>query len=316
MEKLDYPLSYALEGYLLYARAEHLSQNTINNYCVAYVRLQQHFAPADPPIASITSHHFLEILAKYPNLKRKTLSNYHIAWSAFYTWCVAEKLVTEHILRSVPRPKPEQRTIEPYTRADLQAMLQSLARSRLYTRPGKKENDHSLPNPARNRAIILLLLDTGLRASELCDLKIAHLDTKNNRVRVYGKGAKERMLPISPRTTHALWKYLSTRSQEPITAPLFLSGDGPFDRHQLRRTLTRIGQRAGLRRVNVHRFRHTFAISFLRNGIKNGGGPNPWALQAALGHTTMEMVRKYLNLLQSDLENVHLIVSPVENWKL
>jgi len=74
--------------------------------------------------------------------------------------------------------------------------------------------------------------------------------------------------------------------------------------------LQAIGNRAGVRNVHPHRFRHTFAISFLRNG------GNGYTLQMILGHTTMEMVRKYLNLAQADLESAHRLASPVANWRL
>ena len=59
-----------------------------------------------------------------------------------------------------------------------------------------------------------------------------------------------------------------------------------------------------------HRFRHTFAINFLRNG------GNAYALQMALGHASMDMVRKYLALAQTDIAAAHLIASPVANWRL
>jgi len=74
--------------------------------------------------------------------------------------------------------------------------------------------------------------------------------------------------------------------------------------------LERIGVRAGVSGVTVHRFRHTFAINYLRNG------GDPWSLQMMLGHSTMEMVKNYLALAQADLEKNHKIASPVDNWRL
>ena len=91
-------------------------------------------------------------------------------------------------------------------------MLAACDRSRAYTRPGKRKCENQRPTALRDRAIIFLLVDTGLRASELCDLRLRQVDLKSHRIVVMGKGRKERTLPIAPRTAQALWRYLSTRN--------------------------------------------------------------------------------------------------------
>ena len=131
-----------------------------------------------------------------------------------------------------------------------------------------------------------------------------------------GKRSKERVVPFSPRTGQAIWRYLATRPEARVNEPLFVSAnENAFDRNTLAKTLIRIGKRAGVKRPGVHRFRHTFAIMFIRNGIKNGAF-NPWALQEILDHERMEMVRKYMALVQADVAEAHLTSSPVENLRL
>jgi site-specific recombinase XerD len=189
-----------------------------------------------------------------------------------WTWALDEGLVKEQIVRKVEPPRPEKRDIQPYSEADIRLLLGSLNQSRIYTRPGKRASSHSLQNVERNRAMILILLDTGLRASELCDLHIHQAQVRNRHLIVFGKGSKERILPFCARTGQALWKYLSTRGEAELDEYLFLTGPGaPFNRDTLRHLLVRIGERAGLLDVNIHRFRHTFAINYLRNG----GDPSP-----------------------------------------
>jgi site-specific recombinase XerD len=150
-----------------------------------------------------------------------------------------------------------------------------------------------------------------MRASELCELTIVHCDIKNRTIKVFGKGAKERILPFSPSTGQAIWRYLATRKDARINEPLIATPEGrPLGRDDLRRLIANIGERAGVHGAHPHRFRHTFAINFLRNG------GNAYVLQMALGHASMDMVRKYLALAQTDIAAAHLIASPVANWRL
>jgi site-specific recombinase XerD len=135
---------------------------------------------------------------------------------------------------------------------------------------------------------------------------------RKKRITVIGKGDKERTIPISSRTSQVIWRYQTTRSETIDKDPLFINqNDLPFDRHSLRRLVTRIGQRAGVRKVHPHRFRHTFAINFLRNG------GNIYVLQEILGHTSrLDMVKRYLKLAERDTTDNHRIASPVANWGL
>ena len=305
------PISFskAVEGYLLAVSAGHLSEHTIRDYQTTFQKLTD-YLNEDFPITEITEEHVRSFLAEQ-TVSKKTVLNYHIGLSALWTWAVDEGIVDIHIIRKVRKPKPEKRVIKPYSEAEIRAMLNSLGYSRAYHRPGKQETTHKLPFEERNRAMILLLLDTGIRASELCELKIHHMDLKVRDIRVMGKGDKERILPFSARTGKALWRYLATRENDDLGEWLFVRRDDlPFDRSSLLKVLRVIGSRAGVRGVNLHRFRHTFAINFLRNG------GDPWSLQMMLGHATMEMVKTYLALANADLEKNHKIASPVDHWRL
>ena len=84
----------------------------------------------------------------------------------------------------------------------------------------------------------------------------------------------------------------------------------PMDRVVLLEMLKDLGAKVGVADCHPHRFRHTFAINFLRNG------GNVYELQMALGHTTLEMVRVYLALAETDLQRAHEEASPVTKWRL
>ena len=307
--KTLFTFSQAVEGYTLAAHSRRLSENTLSDYHNTFRKFQA-YLNGDPPIEYISKQQ-IEMFLSRQDVSKKTLLNYHVGLSALWSWAVGEGIVKNHILHLVERAKPEKRSINPYSMNDVRSMLAVLQQSRSYHRPGKKESMHGLPNAERNRMIILILLDTGIRASELCELRIHQVDVRNNRITVFGKGCKERTLPFSSRTGQAIWRYLAIRNDASAGDFLIVSTlDRPFDRNTLRRTLNRIGDRAGVGDVNVHRFRHTFAINYLRNG------GDPWSLQMMLGHSTMEMVKNYLALAQADLEKNHKIASPVDNWRL
>ena len=302
--------SQALEGYSLYADARRLSLHTIADYTNTFRKFQA-FLGDDPPIVSITADQIRAFFASLDHLSKKTILNYHTGLSALWTWAVEEGLVEQHIMKHVARPDPEKPAIKPYTRDDVQAMLAVCDHSQPYTRPGKRKSHHSRPTAQRDKAIILTLVDTGVRASELCSITIADVDKRNKRIFIWGKGAKERIVYIDASTARAIWRYLTTRPDARPDDPLFVTREGrPLNRNSVRLLIGRLGQRAGIPNANVHRFRHTFAINFLRNG------GNAYTLQRLLGHSTLKMVKTYLALAAQDDSDNHRRASPVANWRL
>lgn len=319
-------LSQAIDGFMLEKKAEQRSLHTLADYANAF----RHFTAAlqgDPMLDSITADQvrtFLRDLGDRPVtpagvaprpakvLGKKSILNIHTALSSLWSWAEREGYASEHVLREVTRPRPERRAIVPYSREDVQKMLAACEAARSYRRKGQRVDGQARPTALRDQAILLVLLDTGMRASELCALRIRDVDQANQRCVVFGKGAKERILKFGRRTAREVWRYLATRPDAGSEEPLFLSGDGQhMTREALYQLVEYLGERAGVvPAANVHRFRHTFAISFLRNG------GDAYSLQMSLGHTEMEMVRTYLAIVQADVEGAHKRASPVDNWRL
>jgi integrase/recombinase XerD len=84
----------------------------------------------------------------------------------------------------------------------------------------------------------------------------------------------------------------------------------PYNRDALLKLTRSLGDSAGVGNAHPHRFRHTFAINYLRNG------GDAYTLQMLLGHSTMEMVKTYLQLAHADAAKAHRRASPVANWDL
>ena len=262
MNKLTF--SQAIEGYLLNAGARHLSSHTIEDYLNTFHKFET-YMESDPRFVEVSQNDIQEFLAAQTKLSNKTLLNYHTGLSALWTWAVKEQIIPTNVVKGIQPPRPEKREIVPFTETEIKAMLAALGRSRIYSRPGKRSSNHGLPGAERNRAILMLLLDTGIRASEVSCLKIFDVDQRNQRIQVMGKGSKERSIPFSARTGQSLWRYLSTRSNVKVGDMLFVTkANRPMDRCGLLKLLHRVGERAGVKDVHPHRFRHTFGRSFGR----------------------------------------------------
>jgi site-specific recombinase XerD len=303
-------LSQAIQGYLLDAGARRLSPNTIKFYQHIFNRLARFLG--DPAIGAIAKADLQRFMASLAHLSKKTALGHHAGLSALWRWALSEGLVERNWVRDIQAPVPETRVIIPFTEAEVKALLAAVDKSAPYARPGQRECRHSNPSAQRNRVIIYLLLDTGIRASELCGLRVRNIDLKARHVTVMGKGSKERTIYFSEATGKLLWRYVAQRGAETVDAWLFPAWRAatPLDARDLYHILHRIGQRAGVADVYPHRFRHTFAIQYLRN---HG---DVYTLQAVLGHTTLDMVRRYLAIAQTDIQAAHRLASPVANWRL
>lgn len=331
-------LSQACEGMLRYKSAAGLSANTLRNYRVSFAKLQAYFAghagrdgagSGDPLFASITREQLVDFFAwlreEYVSepdgaaprgqvrLSPKTILNIHTDLSALWSWGVEEGYVPTNIVRTIDLPHPKAPVVEPFTREEIEALLNACERTRTWKNRQLTSNCRSTAD--RDRAIILLLLDTGLRASELCGIKFGDINMTANSIKVLGKGQKERLVYFGKRTSKALWKLLTPRLKDAQPEdPVFVVGPEddprPLTRDVLRRLLARLGERAGVANVHPHRFRHTFAITYLRNQ------GDLFTLQDLLGHSDMAMVKRYARIAQTDCARVHQKASPVDNWRL
>jgi integrase/recombinase XerC/integrase/recombinase XerD len=164
------------------------------------------------------------------------------------------------------------------------------------------------PSGARNHAIVVLFLDTGLRLSELVGLSVEDVRVGESWLKVYGKGGKERIVPFGARTTKVLNRYSSFyRPADGISDAFFVNEDGSsLTENAVKQVFKRLQVRAGLPRLHPHLLRHTFATSYLM------AGGDVFSLQAILGHTTLEMTRRYVNLASSHVAIQQKRFSPMD----
>lgn len=305
-------LSVVIEGFFLDRRSQ-LSPRTAGNYEYHFAYLAE-FIGGDTEFTAITTKRikrYLEWLRNEKGLSRRTAHDSWIACSSLWTWA-ADELETAHIIRGkIAAPAFTEKEIDPFTKDEVKAIVGAIDHSNEWeSRKGKKATSRR-PTAARDRAIIATLLDSGIRASECCDLLISDYDQLRGRLNIrHGKGDKQRFVFLGDRSRKAIWKYLSERQGAKPTEPLFATQTGTrLDRNNLRHLLKNIAERAGVENCHPHRFRHTFAIMFLRNG------GNVFELQKILGHTDLKTVQRYAKLAEIDIEAARGR-SPVDNWKV
>lgn len=234
-------------------------------------------------------------------VKPRTVFAYYRVLRALCRWLVLEESALDASpMESIRPPIVRADQVAPFSEDQILALLDAARRS---------------GNPRRNEALLLFMLDTGARASEICGLKVGDLDLPGRKVRLHGKGNKDRTLFLGKRATKALWTYLRDEPREEGAA-LFVSERGtaagePLTRHGLGYLITRLGAAARIEatRCSPHTFRHTFAVSFLR------AGGNTFTLKELLGHTTLEMTNKYVAFVQADLEVQHRQFSPADRLR-
>ena len=270
------------------------------------------FVGEDEPVEKITPMQIRQYLAHVAEENSRRYASDNWIWlSSFYTWA-EQALNIPHVLKTgrVKRPSFTKKQVQPYSDTEIKAMLKSVDNI-IYRRDTGTVYTASRPQAYMHRAILLTLLDSGLRASELCDLTIADWEGKRGKIFVqHGKGDKERTVFVGNTCRRAIAVYLANRGKYRDTDPLFAnSRNKELDRNNLRRSISSIAKAAGVKSATIHRFRHSFAVNFLRNG------GNAKQLQDILGHADLKMVATYVQLAETDIEAAAEF-SPADRMKL
>jgi len=309
-------LSTAIPTYALYLASIGRSPATITYYRGCMQRFQQIVGDLD--VADITHQHLVNFMAdlNFQNKSQATLQAYWKTFKSFFTWCQDELQLEKRPDEKIKCPQVPPPDVTPFSQDDIRDLLRAAALTDTALTRGRKRFKMRRKTAARDISLVMLLLDTGLRVSEAARLKISDVDlleTGAIQVKAYrsGKKSRPRTVFISKRTAYQLHLYLNERERPHPSEPLFLSRQrNPMDKDSIGSLLSNLGKRAGVPKTHPHRFRHTFAIEFLRNG------GDVFTLQRLLGHNSLDMVKRYLNISAADIENAHRLASPVDNWRL
>ena len=279
-DRVGKPLADAITEYLLACEVEAKSPRTVQAYAETLRVFERAVAAEGLPesvkdYAAPEIYRFLKVISDRP-VSLGTRHRRFRETRAFFSWCTRMGYCGRNPFAGIPNVRVEQKVIQPFTEEEIHLLLDA--------------SDPTTEFGSRNRAIILLFLDTGMRALELLRVELRDIDWETRRIHVrLGKGRKQRVAPFGDGPAEAMGAYLDRfRGWEP--GGLFLTARGtrqPLAAFALTTLFDRLGRRAGVKHAHAHRFRHTFATWAIENHARE------LDVQYLLGHSTSAMVRRY-----------------------
>ena len=287
-------LQAAIEEFLIDQQVRGNSLKTLKYYKQTLNVFQVYIGSVslDSITLSLCKRYYIHLVEK--NISSTTTQTYLRALRAFLTWCYHEGYMTENIPARFKLPKAQRKTIDVLTDDEVRRLF---ACFNLRTMTG-----------ARNYAICALMLDSGLRLNEVVTLQADAVHVAEGYAIVNGKGNKQRLVPLGLQSKRALIRYMG---RVPVCSleTLFVQKDNtiPLQQSTVKQLFRKLKIRAGISRLRPHLLRHSFATRYLENG------GDIYSLQQILGHTSLEMVKKYVHLIPSKTVVCFPQFSPLDN---
>ena len=269
-------LSSALDKFLQYQRLKRNSPATIADYTICIKKFIEWCG--DPNCRALTADMVNDYnLYLHDRVKPVTVRTYIRHIRVFVHFCVKNKYCKD-IYNGIIMPKRSVKVVDILTPADIRLLMDSFG-----------NNYHDI----RNKCMIIIMLDCGLRASEVVGLLINNIDFQYNYLKVCGKGDKERIVPFGRSVLETIRSYQQIRPR--CSCPrLFVDVFGsPLQRTVFKKIFKRLRDKTGIKRLHPHLLRHTFATNYL---LYSDG--DIYKLSMLLGHsdvTTSEIYLHYAN---------------------
>ena len=240
--------------------------------------------------------YYMASIQRNQELKKSTLSRKTAALKSFFKFLHRDGLISHNPADLLSAPKKEKHLPSVITEIDMIAFL----------------DDHlagETPDKLRDKAIFELLYSSGLRVSELTDLNITDISKQKGILRIFGKGSKERIVPVGEQAQNALDRYLesgrpllSRNSKSSDEQALFLNQQGGrLTTRGVQYILEQYIKKGALKyKVSPHAFRHTFATHLLDNGA------DLRVIQELLGHESLSTTQVYTEVSRSHLQQIYL----------
>lgn len=223
-------------------------------------------------------------------LDSHTLHGHVRAIKALLNWAIREELLSEKVVKRIEMPKREQKVLAIFTPHQIDLLFAAC------------DQGETLEYRVRDKALLAVLLDTGIRASEATGLTLEHVHFTPDEawLHVVGKGRRQREVPLGRQARQLLHKYIHRhRPRNSKHSQVFLAkGDRPLTAEGLDRLLYRLRDRTGREHfqgvtVAAHRWRHTYAVRALEAGI------DIYRLSRLMGHSSVQTTEGYLKALSA-----------------
>jgi len=283
-----------IEQFIYFMEAERgVSRNTVISYTCDLEKFSRYLRQTGKRLSGVTRDDISGFLLylKDRNLSAATIARTLAALKTFWKFLAAERIVRENIARSVETPRTWKHIPDVLNREEVESLLEAPSRKGWMG--------------TRDRAILEVMYASGLRVSEVSDLKKENVNLEAEFVKCSGKGGKERIVPLGKLAKKAVEKYLSDArpglSQKTGDRHLFLSRLGrKISRQSLWKMIKKCARISGTdKHVTPHTIRHSFATHLLEGGAELRG------VQEMLGHADISTTQIYTHVTKDKLRKIH-----------
>ncbi len=285
---------------------------TYLNYCKTHKRLSSHTLRAYKNDLTQFQNHNKHCIKNYikqltkSNIKTNTLKRKIASLKTFYNYLKSRKLIKNNPFDKLQFQFRSEKTLPktiPYN--VLKAIFDHLKQKNIYSK-----TNHQKQKNERNLLILSLLLSTGIRISELCNIELKNIDILNQTLHIMGKGKKERIIFLGDQVTFVLLKYYIKKYCTNSNTYLFLEPNSkkPLSEQSVRLFLKTIQKQININTpITPHMFRHSFATMLLDNNI------DIRYIQQILGHSSISITQIYTHVSQSKQKEILSQYNPISS---
>jgi integrase/recombinase XerC len=236
---------------------------------------------------------YRQFMLTVKNLSANTINRRLAAITVYLRWAVDQGVIAQNPADRIKGVKQQQTAPKWLSKSEESALVRQAEKERQAA-----GTESAQRQSVRNWALVVFLLHTGLRASEVCSLRLEDLaiNARSGSVQVVGKGAKQRTVPLNKEAREAINQWLDARpdcNQDTVFVGQRLT---PFSTSALRRVISELSYQAKLENVSPHTLRHTFGKRLVDSGVSLE------KVAALMGHANLNTTKIYTTPSQRDLE--------------